>query len=371
MNNLAIITVLGFDKITDEDGADKWQVSAFVMPAGEGGSGGGSSGGATKQEIVWRGKGLTLSEAILDFTKRSPRDPFFADTYSVIIGERAAKEDLLAIIDYLNRLREQRPGSFVLIAKGNASLLFEAQPEASISVSRDLKELAQNTARSTGIAQGVRLLNFTTNLLSTDRDPVASQVRLIAPQEKRGEKLAGPPKALLIEGLGVFKDAKLVGWLDKEETIGYNLITTEIAEGDIIIRAKREGKSFAFLVQKSKPKLTATLINNKLNIKLVVEVKGNLAEDNGVDLAPGEIDQVERTISEQIGQMVMHTIETVQGYESDCLGFSEELHRYSPKDWKKIKSHWRETFLEANVNVQVNATLANTGRLGQRLELRK
>ena len=372
MNNLAIITVLGFDKITDEDGTDKWQVSAFVMPAGEGGgTGGGSGGGAIKQEIVWRGKGLTLSEAILDFTKRSPRDPFFADTYSVIIGERAAKEDLLAIIDYLNRLREQRPGSFVLIAKGNASLLFEAQPEASISVSRDLKELAQNTARSTGIAQGVRLLNFTTNLLSTDRDPVASQVRLIAPQEKRGEKLAGPPKALLIEGLGVFKDAKLVGWLDKEETIGYNLITTEIDEGDIIIRAKREGKSFAFLVQKSKPKLTATLINNKLNIKLVVEVKGNLAEDNGVDLASGEIDQVERTISEQIGQMVMHTIETVQGYESDCLGFSEELHRYSPKDWKKIKSHWRETFLEANVNVQVNATLANTGRLGQRLELRK
>ena len=372
-NNLAIITVLGFDRITDQDGVDKWQVSAFVMPAGNAviGTGVGSTGGANKEEIVWRGKGLTISEAILDFTKRSPRDPFFADAYSVIIGERAAKEDLLPIIDYLNRLREQRPGSFVMITKGEASLLFEAEPEASISVSRDLKELAQNTARITGITKRVKLMDFTTNLLSTDRDPVASEVGLISPQEKRGEGLAGPPKALLVEGLGIFKDAKLVGWLNKEETIGYNFITEKITEGDMIIRVKKDGKWFAFLVQKSKPKIDATLTEDKLNISVAIDVKGSIAEDNGVDLAPGEIDQVEHAISEQIGQMVMHTIDTVRRYEADCLGFSEELHRYSPKDWKKVKPHWRETFLDAKVDVQVNATLENTGRVGQRLELNK
>lgn len=67
----------------------------------------------------------------------------------------------------------------------------------------------------------------------------------------------------------------------------------------------------------------------------------------------------------------MHTIETVRGYESDCLGFSEEFHRYSPKDRKKVKPHWRETYLDANVDVQVNAIVENTGRLGQKLELKK
>lgn len=108
-----------------------------------------------------------------------------------------------------------------------------------------------------------------------------------------------------------------------------------------------------------------------LFVNVTIKVKGSIAEDNGVDLAPSEIDQVEQAISEQIGKMAMHTIETVQGYESDCLGFSEELHRYSPKDWEKVKAHWRETFLDANVDVQVNASVENTGRLGQRLELKK
>ncbi|WP_407313372.1 Ger(x)C family spore germination protein [Desulfosporosinus sp. SB140] len=375
-NNMAIITVLGFDRITDEDGTDKWQISAFLMPSGAGdgtvsGSGGGGGEKPAKEEIVWRGKGLTISEAIQDFTKRSPRDSFFADANSVIIGERAAKEDLLTIIDYLNRLREQRPGSFIMVTKGNASRLFEAEPEAEISVSRDLKELAQGTARSTGIAEGVKLMNFTTNLLSTDRDPVAPEVRLITPQEKRGEEPAGPPKALLVEGLGVFKDAKLVGWLNKEETMGYNLITEKITAGNVIIRVKRNDKWFGFLVQKSKPKIKTTLIDNKLNVNVTLEVKGSVAEDNGIDLSPGEIDQVEQAISEQIEQIVMNTIETVRGYESDCLGFSEDLHRYSPKDWKEIKSHWRETFVDANVDVQVKASIENTGRLGQRLELKK
>lgn len=382
-NNMAIITVLGFDRITDVDGLDKWQISAFVMPSGAGAGGGSGGGGASasagastggkssKEEIEWRGKGLTISDAILNFTKRSPRDPFFADAYSVIIGERAAKEDLLMIIDYLNRLREQRPGSFVMVTKGNADLLFEAEPEAEISISRDLKELAQSTARSTGISNGVKLMNFTSDLLSADRDPVAPEVRLITPQEKRGEEPAGPAKSLLVEGLGIFKDAKLVGWLNKEETMGYILVTKKVTEGDIILQVKKDGKWFGFLVQKSTPKLKASLIDDKLNIQLMINVKGSIAEDSGVDLAPNELDQVDNAISEQIRQMALKTIETVQGYESDCLGFSEELHRYSPQDWEKVKGSWRETFLDANIDVQVNARVENTGRLGQRLELTK
>ncbi|SPF53743.1 putative Germination protein, Ger(X)C family [Candidatus Desulfosporosinus infrequens] len=372
VNNLDIITVLGFDRITDEDGLDKWQVSSFVMQAGKSeNTGGGSGATEVKPELVWRGKGLTIPEAILDFSKRSPRFPFFADTYSVIIGERAAKERLLEIVDYLDRLREYRPGSFVMIAKGDAAPLFETEPEDAITVSRDLKDSAQNTADSTGIARGVKLMDFTSNLLSTDRDPVAPEIKLIKPKEKKGERLAGPPKAVLVEGLAVFKDDKWVGWLNKEEAVGYDLLTNKINKGDITIRAEKAGEYFTFLIEKSKPTLKATLNDEKLNIKVGIDVKGRIIEDNGVDLAPGEIDQVEHTLSEQIGAMAMHTIETVRGYGSDCLGFSEELHRYSPNDWKKIKSHWRDTYLNAKVDVEVNVSIENTGRLGQRLEMKK
>lgn len=375
INSLAVITVLGFDRITDVDGLDKWQVSTFMMPAGSthstgSGSGSGGGGAGSKEETVWRGTGLTISEAILDITKRSPKVPFFADAYSVIIGERAAKEKLLEIIDYLNRLREQRPGSFVMVTKGNACSLFEAEPAASISVSRELKDLAQNTTDS-GIGRGVKVMDFTADLLSSDRDPVAPEVRLITPKEKRGEELAGPSKALVVEGIGIFKDAKLVGWLNKEEAIGYSLITSKITRGDVIIRAKKNGKLFAYLIQKSKPSIKATVVEDKLNINLALKIKGTIAEDGGVSLAANEIEEVESTLSEQIGQMVRQSIDTVRGYESDCLGFSEELHRYNPKDWKKVKPHWRQTFLDANVDVQVNASVENTGRLGQRLELEK
>lgn len=373
INDLAVITVLGFDKITSEDGVDQWQVSSFVMQAGKaGGQTGASAGGQEgRPEIIWKGTGLTISDAILDFIKRSPRFPFFSDTYSVIIGERAANEELLVIIDYLNRLREQRPGAFVMVVKGKASELFEAEPEAAISVSRALKDQAQNVADAKGIAKGVTLLNFTADLLSSDRDPVATQVRIIPTVEKRGEELAGPPKTILVEGLGIFKDAKLVGWLNADETIGYNLLTSKILNGDIIIRVKKEAKWFVFLVEKSKPKIKAKLIEDKLNINVEIEVGGRITEDNGINMAPSDIAGVEYAISEQIGAMVMHTIETVRGYESDCLGFSEELHHSSAKDWKKVKAHWRETFLEANVVVNVSVKVENTGRLGDKLELNK
>jgi len=373
INTLAIITVLGFDKITAENGVDQWQVSAFVMEAGKaGGETGGSAGGQEgRPEIIWKGKGLTISEAILDFIKRSPRFPFFSDAYSVIIGERAAKEELLVIVDYLNRLREQRPGAFVMVVKGEASKIFEAEPEASISVSRGLKDQAQNVAEATGIAKGVTLIDFTADLLSTDRDPVATQVRIIPTVEKRGEELAGPPKTILVEGLGIFRDAKLVGWLNADETIGYNLLTSKIQNGDIIIRVKKDGKWLVFLVEKSKPKIKARLIEDQLNIQVEIKVQGRVTENDGTNMTPSDIEAVEYAISEQIGAMVMHTIETVRGYESDCLGFSEELHHSSSKDWKKVKAHWRETFLEASVEVKVSTKVENTGRLGQQLQINK
>lgn len=371
INNLGIITVLGFDIITTEDGEDLWQVSSFVMQAGTAGVGAAAGGQEAKPEIVWSGQGLTISEAILDFIKRSPKAPFFADAYSMILGERAAKEELLAIVDYLNRLREQRPGAFVMVTKGNASELFVAEPEASISVSRDLKNLAQTASDIKGIARGVKLMDFTADILSKDRDPVASEVRLIHTKEKRGEELAGPPKAILVEGLAIFKEDKLVGWLNKEETIGYNLLTNKITRGDVIIQVKKEGKWFVFLVERSKPEIKAKLSENKLTIKIMIEASGRITEANGINLAPSEIKEVEEAISEQIGEMVMDTIATVRGYESDCLGFSEKLHRYSPEDWKKIETHWRETFLEADVEVNVNAKVENTGRLGQKLEMNK
>lgn len=368
IGKLAIVTVLGFDKIT-EDEVDKFQVSALVMQAGR--AGGEEGEQEVKADIVWTGKGLTISEAILDFIKRSPRIPFFADTYSVIIGQRAAEEELLVIIDYLNRLREQRPGSYVLIAKGKAYSLFEAEPEASITLARELKGLAENAADLKGLARGVRLINFTEQLLSTDRDPVASEVRLVHTEEKRGEELAGPSKAILVEGLAVFKEDKLVGWLNNEETVGYNLLTTKITKGDILIQVKKEGKWLVYLVEKSKPKIKARLIEDKLNIDVVIETKGRITEDNGVNLEPSDIEEIEDAVAEQIGAMVMHTIDTVRGYESDCLGFSERLHRYKLKDWKKVEEHWRETFLEADVELRVNASVENTGRLGQRLEMNK
>lgn len=370
INKLAIITVLGFDKITAEDGDDKFQVSVLVMQAGRAVGGGGSEN-ESKAEIVWTGEGLTISEAILDIMERSPSTPFFADAYSVIIGQRAAEEELLVIIDYLNRLREQRPGAFVMIAKGNAYPLFEAEPELSPTASRELKGLIQNVEDLKGIGRGVRLIEFTEDLLSSDRDPVAAVVRLIHTEEKRGEELAGPPKVILVEGLAVFKEDKLVGWLNKEEAVGYNLLTGKITRGDIVVRVKKDGKWFVYLVEKSKPKIKASLIEDKLNIDIIIETKGRITEDNGVNLEPSDIEEIEDAVAEQIGQMVMQTIETVRGYESDCLGFSERLHRYKLKDWKKVEEHWRETFLEANVELRVNAIVENTGRLGQRLEMNK
>ena len=371
IGSLQVITMLGFDKIT-EDGVDKWQVSALATkPGGPENGDKASQGGGKHTEIVWTGKELTISDALLKISKRSPWIPFFADTYVLIIGERAAKEDMVAVVDFVSRIRQSRPRAFVLLTKGTASKIFETEAEAATSTSREARELTQRTASRTGIAGGINLKNFTSDLLSGDRDPVASEIQVIEPQEKKGEKIAGPEKSIIVEGLGVFKESKLVGWLNKEQAIGHSLITRTIRTGNIDLTIEKENTLYGFRIERSKPKIQVKLNDDKLHVQVAIDVAGTIVEANETDVGSEEIKQLEQNISENIRKMVLDTIETVQGYGSDCLGFSEKLHRYSLKDWQKVKTDWRETFKEADVEVVVTTSISNTGKIGQRLEAPK
>lgn len=364
IQDLAAIKVLAFDKIAN--GKEPWVVSALVVnPAAVGGKSGDGEK-SVSPEIPWTGSGATIQDAINSFIKRTPRHTFFGHMNVLIIGEDAAKEGVNTLIEASERFYQTRPRLRVMVTQGMAKDILETEPESTRTISEELKETAERSVERQGISVNVDLIDFSEGLINSLRDPIASKVQVIYPQEKR-EKRAGPYSSILIEGLGIFHKDQLAGWLNKEEAFGLLLLTRPIRKGEVPVSFDFEGKTLSYLLSKSKPKMETRLVDGKLVADIYIKTAGSITDNEGVILNRENLDAVQQKISERLLQLTEETVQKVQGYESDCLGLKENLYHFHQSQYKGIESDWREVFAQAAVNITVESQIQNTGGFSESL----
>ena len=366
IQDLAIITSVGIDRISD-DGLDQWQVSARMIQSTTTGGGGGQPSGSS-QEVLMKGKGITIEDAVRDIVKRLPRQPFYAHISTAIVGERAAREKTEDVIEVLTRFVEIRPRVNLLVARGEAFPILQAQPEMAKVNSKETKSTAKNIAKPAGLSSNVNISEFAQWLLSPDRDAVLPEIKIIRPTEE-GE--ASVSKTDVIEGIGVFRGAKFVGWLNKQETLGYLFLTQKLNAAEIRLPIKKGDQLFTYFIATSKSRIDPQLIGDKLSYRIQIDTVGSILDSGGLDLTAETISEVEDYCAESIRELALQTIRQAKEYNSDFLGCSEKLHRYKPTVWQGIAPHWRESFSAADIEVTVTAKIENTGEIGKKLELKQ
>lgn len=181
-----------------------------------------SKRGITKStaEILVKGTGITLQEADLQYLKRIPRFPFFGHMNSMVIGERAAQESIEEVLSiHLTHVKD-RPRTYILVTRGEALDILSAEPELACTISKEIVGLMEDKAKKLGTAMGVTSVEFIQCLLSEDRDAFLPKINIHYSDKK--EKTA--QKTIEVEGFGVFRGPKLVGWLNKDQATGLLLL---------------------------------------------------------------------------------------------------------------------------------------------------
>lgn len=366
VQDLAIITSVGIDRIS-EDGLGQWQVSARMIQSATTGGGGGQPSGSS-QEVLMKGTGITIEDAVRDIAKRLPRHPFYAHVSTAIVGERAAREKTEDIIEVLTRFVEMRYRVNLLVASGDAFSILQTQPEMAKTNSKETKSMAEDTAKSAGLSDSVNLSEFVQWLLSPDRDAVLPEIKTIQPPEK-GE--ASVSKTQIVEGLGVFRGTKLVGWLNRQETLGYLFLTQKLSTAEIRLPVKKGDRLFTYFIAKTKSRIKPQLTGDNLSYLIQIETEGSIIDSDGLDLTAETIPEVEDDCAGSIRELALQTISQAKEYNSDFLGCSEKLHRSEPAVWQEIAPHWRESFRAADIEVTVTAKVDNTGKIGKKMELKQ
>jgi spore germination protein KC len=169
-----------------------------------------------------------------------------------------------------------------------------------------------------------------------------------------------------LEGSALFKDF-LEGFLDGIETRSYNFVRGKVKGGVLVvpIGSLIDVSSIEILSAKSDNEVELT--GENIKIKTHVKIKGMLVEETAkINIKePTMLKHIEKIASNEIKSEIEDTIKKVQKeYKSDIFGFGQLVHRKYPKVWKSLKENWDEHFSKADINVNVEVSILQTGLIG-------
>ncbi|WP_336789488.1 Ger(x)C family spore germination protein [Paenibacillus sp. MMO-177] len=362
LNDLAIAVAIGIDK----DGENQYQVSVQVVDPGEVAA---NNRTMTRTPVTfYQAKGNTIFEAIRKMTTISPRPIYSAHLRMLIIGEQLAKEGVGDALEYMSRYYEHRTDFYIAIARDTtaASTLKILTHLEAIPANQMYSSLL-NSQKEWAPTASITLDQLIMDIVSKGKEAIVTGLRL------RGDRETGESRAnveriastayLQYSGLAVFRQDKLVGWLNEAESRGYSIIHNDVHNTVGVIECPDGGK-MTIEVIRSKTTPKAKMVNGEPEMHLGVRTEVSIGEVLcKIDLTKkSSIYELEHIGEETIKGFIEKTIHQVQEkYKVDIFGFGEVVHRAKPAYWKGVEDKWDTVFQSMPVKVDVVLNIRQTG----------
>ncbi|MBU5677256.1 Ger(x)C family spore germination protein [Alkaliphilus sp. MSJ-5] len=357
LTHRAIIVGVGIDKAEDEEIELTLQI---VNPSGLGLQ----QGGGRNIQPIWVNstKGKTVYEAAREQLKAVNRRPFYSHIQVLVISEELAKEGIMDILDYFSRDYEVRLNSSVIIARGTtAKKVISAKSTLEDIPAIHLKEVLEDNLYS-GVIRNINTFEMVKEL---NENILNTTIGVVKFKEGEEQELI---KSMELEGTAIFKEDKLVGWLEKYETAGLLYIKNEIRDRVIGIKDPlNENKRVVIEQLRSNGKVRAKIENEKLKIHINIKAEGTIGEQQGENdlLMEKILKDLEREVANTIKEDIKKTVDIAQNqFQSDILGFGEEIRKKHLNYWREIEDNWDEIFPEVPVEIDVEFRITRSGLTG-------
>ncbi|MDF2713196.1 MAG: Ger(x)C family germination protein [Paenibacillus sp.] len=363
MNELGISVAMGIDKV-----GGLYQVTVQVVQPGEVAQKK-TANGASTPVTMYESKGHTLFEAIRKMTTVSPRKIYASHLRVVLFGEQLARDGIEESLDLLSRDYELRTDFYILVARGTtaANALSILTPLEKIPANKIYESI--ETSEKVWTSTAVTLDEFITNYVSDGKSPVLSGIMVKgdkeAGQSQRNVELIRPAAELQNAGLAAFRKGKLIGWLDDEESKGYNYILNHI-KSTVSHVSCPQGGNIALEVVRSDAKVKGYVKNRIPHIDILLQLEQNAGEVNcKLDLTRLEtIHELEERAEQSLKKTIVHAVEEARNkYKTDIFGFGNAIHRADPGSWKTLKADWDNHFVNAVVQVKVDVKIKRVGTM--------
>ncbi|SEI04235.1 spore germination protein KC [Halobacillus karajensis] len=375
LEDVALVMGMGIDKT--EDGL--YDVSFQIVNPEQVSGGEMSQSSKGTAVTTYRDKGQTLFETIRKISKEVPRKLSFSHMVVLIIGESLAEDEgLFEVMDFTERFYGFRSTATVLISRGSPaqSILSILNPIEKIPAMK-IQEASKKTAEVWGETPDQNINDLIQTLTTKSKEVSLSGIALVGDmqegQHSSINEQAAPSTYIEINGLAIFQDGKLKGWLEDKEARGVSWVRNNIQKTVVTSTCKENEGILAVEVRNVNTKLKPTIKKGEPKITVNIKSEGSLQEVTcPVDLTdPNVIIELNKKLAKAIEEEVNTSVKTLQEEETDVFGFGETLNQKHPKEWKKMKEDWSSTFSEMDVEVNVEFFIRGTGLRTKPLILEK
>ncbi|MZQ81375.1 Ger(x)C family spore germination protein [Paenibacillus sp. 5J-6] len=351
MNDIAFVTATGLDL------AENGNIICYLQIAAPTSSKGGMSGGESsnnQNSYVIFAEGKTGNEVHQKLQKKSSHSLFYSHRSVVFISERLARhgtEDLLDIFthDPRNRLK-----AYIMVVKDgdgkNERKMESLLKQIPSEVSKELQLSGDDVA--------VTLRDF---FISSDSEGVHPVVGLIEPELGA---IQSHKQIYRVAGTAFFKDYKLSGFLDGDETLAFMWVTDKLKFGRITTNLPHVSGDVGMMLIHTKGKIITQTEQDSVHFKIKLEGQGSLVENTtALDINdPNNLKLIKKTLEDTAKKQVQDFLAKIQKkYKVDSVGFGQEIYKNSPDKWALLKNEWDTQFAEADISVEVHLKLNGAG----------
>lgn len=369
LDKLAIVTAMAIDRVPETGEYDlAFQV---VIPSQMTHS---SNGGGEMPFAIYGIRAPTLFEGIRKASKEVPRQLFFSHIQIVVLGEKLAESGITEIFDFFERSHEVRLTSMLLVGRGTPpdKLISALMPVERLQATAVLEE-AKLTSRIWSETVPVEIDDVIRKLINKGAEPTIGGLKLIgnskAAMQKKSMESSRPPYHLEVEDIAMFREGKLVGWLEKEAARGYLFVANKVRSSIINLPCEDRPDGVALEIIQSKTDTGVAMKDGRLRVNVVVSSEASVGEVKcGIALEKLEVTrQLEREWEEAVRSNIESAVAQAQALKTDIFGFGVELQRSHPKQWKKAEKEWDEVFAAAEIDVKFHGAIRRAGMRGKSL----
>lgn len=374
IDNLALIDVMGID----QDDSGQFELTVSIISPAPVGTG---TGKIKLTTIVETTTGKTLYEAIGKLSSTLSKEIYFGNLGVIVVGEKAARNKMESVLEFLKRDNHIRPNVQLLITREKIIDVIKTEPQLKSDLGSEIQSIITNRRyRHMGIVKD--LSQFLMDFSSDTKDPFTGEIRLAAKSginiaekttlsegdaaQKDTKGIEQNAGALRLQGSAVFKQKKYIGWLNDQEARGLLLLRGELTHDIIVVNCPKEGNgSISIMINKSSSQLSPHFIGGQPVMDVNIKADGDILDIDCPDfkLTVDQINQLNVALEEEIRQEIMTVLNKGQKqWEADVFGFGDAIYHHYPNEWNQIANQWRNGGLSGmKVNITILANISRSG----------
>ena len=343
INNLAIVNKIGIDMENN-----KYKVTIQVIDINKSNN---DSQENLSKPITYSALGNNISEALNNINLKSPKSLYLGHLELLIVSEEVAKNKMDKISDYFLRNSNVSKNFTMLVSKTKTEDILKVLENDSSFPTGNILGSVENSSNSDGTSSNIKFIKFMQDLLSEGKNPI---LKVISKNDK---------DKLTIDDIAIFKNKKLITFLDGKYNIAYNFITDNIKSTNI--NYKCSDKNYIGVnVTKSNTNIKSIIKNNEPIIYLDVDINAQIEEVN-CSKEEDNISKIRSEVEKEVKKMIDDVIdETKKDINSDIFGFGENIYQNHLSFWKSIKNDWLDKYYpNLKVKTDVEVKLDNQGSI--------